>query len=110
MPQSLLVMIANASLRNVMLLCRGGLASGVYAWWAVQYWAVWGHFGAPKCPKMPLGAQSVCPLDRYSEKCLEMTVTGLVGLYFYLFVAAFILSQQLFIMGMFLFSIFSGKC
>ena len=35
---------------------------------------------------MPLGTQSVCPLDQYTEECLEMTVTGLVGLYFYLFV------------------------
>ena len=54
---------------------------------------------------MPLGTQSVCPLDQYTEECLEMTVTGLVGLYFYLFVVVFILSQQLWACSCFLFSV-----
>ena len=54
---------------------------------------------------MPLGTQSVCSLDQYTEECLEMTVTGLVGLYLYLFVVVFILSQQLRACSCFLFSV-----
>ena len=37
----------------------GHLVYRAYAWWTVQYWGRLGPKNAPKCPKMPFGAQNI---------------------------------------------------